>query len=306
MNRVEVMDFLRRLGDEKDLLKKVGIYTTVLIFSVFVFVWFRFPVEELAPTIERQITKSGLPVKVKIGEGSLSFPPGVKLEKVEINKNIGNLSIPIFENGRLKISPAWLSLVRGSPGVKINAEIMGGKAWITGYGDDWSSKNGALDFEFHSIDTGKTKLWKLSPFAKFSGLISGEGTVRIIDANILKSSGNASLTLDGGSLAISNKVISSLKEPVKFDEGSADVSLDSGRLKIENFTIKGPEVGIDISGDVYLSNVARFTRLNLTIGLQITDKLKRKLGIIASLLPPEKNGRITLKLGGTMAAPQIR
>ncbi len=306
MNKVMVIEFFRALKDDKELLGKIGLYTAVLIISVFVFVWFRFPLDELIPTIEEQITKSGLPVKVKIGKGSLSFPPGVKFEKVEIKKNIGNLSIPIFENGRLKISPAWLSLVTGSPGVKIGAEVMGGKAYITGYGDDWSSKNGALDFEFDSIDTGKTKLWELSPFAKFSGLISGEGTARIIDANILKSSGNASLTLDKGSLIISNKLISSLKDPVQFDEGSADVSLDSGRLKIENFAIKGPEVDIGISGDIYLSNVARFTRLNLTIDLQIADGLKRKLGIIASLLPPEKNGRITLKLGGTMAAPQIR
>jgi len=277
-------------------------YSLFFIAALVSLTYIRFPVGVVGEMIENAFLKA--PARVRIGSVSLSFPPGLAFENVTISgKSPANNQLLNIE--RVKIRPSILSAITGDRRAFLSAKIMGGDASAV---VDFSGGKGEginVDIRFSGVNTGAGRWWDTTGWGSLDANLNGEGSFSLADPNIVNGEGRIKIILEKGSLKF-NKEMSVRLPDIAIDSGEMELDFKSRKLTIKKARLTGPEFSAAITGDIYTALIPKFSRFNLTLKASIDKTLENKLGPIALLLPPEKGGARSVRIGGTGVKPDFR
>ncbi|VAX17499.1 hypothetical protein MNBD_NITROSPINAE04-955 [hydrothermal vent metagenome] len=286
----------------RDVVKVIGYFAFFLVAMAF-FTYIRFPSESLRPLVEKIV--AGAPVKIEMSDISLMFPPGLKLNSVRISDPAAREGIEALSMETLTIKPSYLSIITGSIGGFATAKLLGGEVSIYATSDIGSDGSVDIKFNIDDVDPALLTLWENFKWAKLGGSLSGKGSISMKDGNILKSSGGFKADLSGGRLTLSKALVGD-GAPITLDSGTVELALGSGKVKIKRAVLKGPEMEAKLSGDIMLSPTPQFSRLNLKAALKISGGLNKKIGPFLSFFKKDRDGAVSVKISGTLAAPVTR
>jgi len=286
----------------RPLLAKTAGYSLFFFAALATLLYIRFPVGVVGEMIQSATFKA--PVKARIGRVSLSFPPGLVFENVIISdKSPANRQILSIE--RLKLRPSILSAIKGSRRALLSARILDGDALaIVDFSGEKKEKIN-MELKFSGINTGDGKWWDTVMWGRLDTKLNGEGSFLLAGGNIIKGEGRFKVAMDKGLITFKKEIGIKLPD-IAIDSGEMEIDFKARKLTIKNAQFTGPEFNATITGDIFATPIPKFSRFNLTLKISIDKTLKKKLGAIALLLPPEKGGVRSVRIGGTGANPDFR
>lgn len=286
----------------RPLFAKAAGYSLFFIAALVTLVYIRFPVDAVGEVIESASLRA--PVKAGIGSVSLSFPPGLAFKNVTIShKEPANNHILNIE--RLKIRPSILSVITGNRRALLSAEILEGNARAV---VDFSGEKGeeiSVEFGFSGINPGAGQWWDQVRWGSLDANLNGGGSFSFTDPNFINGDGRLKVSLEKGLLKFKENMGVKLPDII-IDSGEIEFDFKSRKLTIEKARFTGPEFNATITGHIYATLNPKFSRFNLTVKISIDKTLEEKLGPIAILLPPEKGGVRSVRIGGTGVKPDFR
>jgi len=135
---------------------------------------------------------------------------------------------------------------------------------------------------------------------QFSGKLSGEAKIKSAQNNLLHGKGEYTFSVTPGDAQIINF------PNFTFQRIQGNGSLNQGIVKIQSIRIQSDELQAQITGDLRLEQNIAKSYLNTRVHLKITQKLQKRLGALASLLPRQNKGGIRLNIKGNLDALSFR
>lgn len=287
----------------RPLIVKIGGYVLFFIAALAIMVYLRFPTDAIGKVIQSALISA--PVTVDIGSVSLVLPPGLALKNVSLSDK-SSAKKHIVSIQRLKIRPSILSAIAGKQRAILSADMLGGDvdAKIDISGEKNEEIN--IEFGFSDINPGAGQWWwDQVPWGKLEANMDGEGTFFIPGSIFGKAEGALTISLENG-LVKFNKTMGIELPDIVIDSGELELNLKSRRLTIENARLVGPDFSATITGNIFATSVPKFSRINLEVKISIGKSFEERLGPLALLLPPEKEGVRLIRIGGNMEKPDIQ
>jgi type II secretion system protein N len=258
----------------------------VLVFFAFLIATFPY-----ADTLTGVLAPMGLRLSSR-GQG-MSFPFGIRMDGVMLDSPEGGR--PLFQSDRLRITPAFLSWLTGSPGVKISADAYGGNF------DLRARRSGdATELDFSGADLHIESYPGLRAMGvNLGGIISGNGDVYISQNDFAANRGTVHLSAAGASYRMFAGM-----PPLKLGEVTAVVQLDQGKLTIEQMESHGGDLTISGRGVIALQPDFPESEVAIKFQLATTPAGRQRLGFLLNFLPHPPNSTPYF-LHGTLAAPGI-
>jgi type II secretion system protein N len=257
-----------------------------------------FPVDALRQRLEGEMSRrSG--AQIEMQRLSLGLPLSLELQKIRIENR--RPPLPAFDVDSVELTPGWLSLVSGDPGVEVRAELYDGELLLS------LARSGhfALDLDALRLDRLPAVPLLETP-VRLSGALSGQA-----QASEPPLRNRADTTIE---LRIDNAAVTGL-EPLGVASGKlalgnvqAKGKLQGRRLNIETLKAVGGDLGLDGEGNLLIGSDSARTRLNLQITLRPGTGLDPMLRDLLSLsgAKPASDGSYRFRLGGSLARPVMR
>jgi type II secretion system protein N len=266
----------------------------VLAAALLAGLWLGFPTEALRQRLEFE-ARSRAGLELRIAELRLLFP--ATLEGSGVTVAAPRPPAPSVTLDRVRLRPLWLTLLGGSPGVRLQAELQGGSLTAT------ARKGGALQAELNRVPFA-------APLAAGSALgvagtvteasFAGELPVQAATATRLRLTaaevrltGLEALGLPGGSLPLGTLRL----------EGSGKGS----DFRIEQLTAGGGKIEASGSGTLLLATPLGRSRVNLNLTLRPAPGLDPGIaGLLGVFGQREADGSYRVRFSGTLTAPVAR
>ncbi|MDH4185114.1 MAG: type II secretion system protein GspN [Nitrospinota bacterium] len=274
----------------------------VLFFAVALvaFIYIRFPAARLTPIVNETLREA--PFHVEAGDIQLAFPPGLRLNSVTVAEKSDPKSL-IVTVPRLTIKPSIISAILGRAKADISAELLGGGVSASA---DSGEKEVEISMEFDGIDPGQGEWWGRFPWFKAQGLISGKGRMEMKMRDLPAGEGTMKAELAEGSITL-NKSLNPSGASIIIDKGELELKMAKGVISVAKGSFTGPDINIQISGNVGVSQNFPDSRLNIVAAIFLSPSMKEKLGMVASMLPAANHeGKHVIRLGGSLAQPQMK
>ncbi|VAX17016.1 hypothetical protein MNBD_NITROSPINAE02-1576 [hydrothermal vent metagenome] len=282
---------------------KALLYALFFIGALAVFAYARFPSEVLAPLIERHASTG--PFRVSVSMAKLSFPPGVSLSGVTVTEKSPAGASPLVTAESVTVRPSVIAALTGEEGGALEARLLGGELFVSGRTDGGADEKINMEFELEDINPGLLAIWEQVPWGKFSGKLSGEGNLSIVNQNIYKGAGELKASLSEGLFTL-GKILSSDGKAVRLGAGQFELKYKSGKMTIDRAEINGDDVAISVSGDILLVKRLEFSRLNLKISIKLSGELKQKFDPLLAFFKKDNTGRTIIHISGVARAPSVR
>ncbi len=204
----------------------------------------KFPWPVLADRLVSAVNSTGAVRLSYLEARSSRFPPGLVLEGVAL-ASAQDPDTPLFTAGRVRISPAWLSLLTGRAGVKLRAEAYGGevRGRVTADGIN-SPENVQVALDLVGLDLARHP--RLAEQAGMQGLLSG----RVGLAGPLNGTegfrSKAELVLTGGAARYKSDLLT--RDVIRLGTVRADLSWLGGRLGVERLALADGDLQGEIKG----------------------------------------------------------
>ncbi len=198
--------------------------------GVTVFVAFLIATFPYNDTLTRVLAPMGL--RMSSREQGMNFPFGVRMDGVMLDAKDGS-GPPFFQSERLRVTPALLSWLMGSPALHINADAYGGnfKLRAQRIGDFTQLRFTGADLHLESYPA-------LSAMGvNLGGILSGDGDASISPDDLMTDRGAVRL-----SAANATYQIFAGMSPLKLGNLTATVKLDNGKVTIEQVESHGGDV----------------------------------------------------------------
>lgn len=257
-----------------------------------------FPAEALRQRLETEVaTRTQTDFTVR----SLHLGLPLSLQLGDVRLQGGRNRLPELRLDSLTVSPGWLSLVTGDPGVVVKGALYGGEMDLA------LSRSGSLEGEILDLKLEKLPaLHQIDLPLALSGLLDAEvaaptsplqpKTVTRLELRLRQ----AALT-GLGSLGISG-------DRVVIGDVLAQGELQGRKLSLGVLKASGGDLEIDAEGDLLLGASAARSRLNLQVGLRPGAGLDPTLKDLLSLTGVKQagDGSYRFRLSGTLARPVLR
>ena len=226
----------------------------------------------------------------------ITFPGQLELNRVKINKKEADVkAAPLLYLDKVQIRPKLsqlfckkitflfkLHLYQGNLNGRVNFDLF----HPTHLQD--------LDFLIREIQLSNLKQIQELFNLHLTGKLSGEVKIEVAQNNFLNGTGDYNFTITPGDAMIINF------PNFTFQRIQGHGNLNQGKVKIKSVRIQGDELQAQITGDLRLDqNIAR-SYLNTRVHLKLTQKLRKKLGALASLLPRQNKDGIRLNIKGNL------
>ncbi|MFM2152995.1 MAG: hypothetical protein RL199_1430 [Pseudomonadota bacterium] len=283
---------------------RLALYGLFFVFVLMLAVLVTFPWDSLARRLEEEVARSSPGSTLVIGEIGPALPVGVRLANVVYQAEGKNGAPPSkWTVDRIRLKPAWLSLVRGRPGVTFDVDLLSGQL----SGTATKSKDGAslsATFDHMLLDEGKTVEEALG--VPLAGTLHGrlEATTaadgKVTDAHLLATIEDAKVK--GGKVAGFTLPAMDLGRP------EVDLVVDKGEAKLTKCEAKGRDVTITATAtsslrpQLGLSPVKGQLKVKPTEAfLEKNPALKAGLSLAGSFKKPD--GSLDFPLNGTLVRP---
>jgi type II secretion system protein N len=266
---------------------KIG-YAAIGGLVFFAFLLATFP---YADTLTGVLAPMGLRLSSR-GQG-MSFPFGVRMEGVMLDSQADGRSF--FQSDKLRVTPALLSWLMGSPGVRISADAYGGNFELRAHriGD-------AAQFSFSGTDLHLERYPALRAIGvNLGGIISGDGEAFIAQDDIAADRGNIHMTASGASYRMFAGSPS-----LKLGDLTAIVNLDNGKVTIEQLESHGGDLTLSGRGVIELQPNIPDSEVAIKFQFSMTQAGRNQLGFLLNFLPHPPNSTPYF-LHGTLAAPGL-
>ena len=199
------------------------------------------------------------------------------------------------ESESMRVTPALLSWLMGSPGVKISADAYGGSFALHA-----RRRGDATELSFNGSDLNLEKYPALPAMGvNLGGLISGDGDVYISQSSLDADHGILHVTAANASYRIFAGT-----PPLKLGNMTANVKLDNGKLTIEQVESHGGDLTISGRGVIQLDPNLPDSEVAIQFQLATTPAGRDRLGFLLNFLPHPPNNTPYF-LHGTLAAPAL-
>ena len=128
----------------------------------------------------------------------------------------------------------------------------------------------------------------------FTGKLSGEAKVKLTQNNFLHGTGEYAFTISDGEA----QIMSFPSFP--FQQIDGDGSLAQGKMKIRLMRIQSDELQAQVHGDLRLNQDVMKSYLNARAQLNLSRKLRERLGPLANFLPRQNKEGIRLNMKGSL------
>jgi type II secretion system protein N len=235
------------------------------------------------------------PMGLRLGsrESGISFPIGIKMTGVSLDSVIDGRSV--FQSDQLRISPSLLSMLIGSPGVKVHADAYGGKLELR------ARRSGdATSLSFSGSDLLLERYTALRTLGlNLGGVLSGDGDLLISQQGVAADHGEINLS---GADALFRLFPGS--PPIKIGKLVATIKLDKGKLTLEKMESHGGDLTISGRGVIELEPYLPDSGVAIRFQLETTPVARAQLGILLNFLPHPPNATPYF-VHGTLGAPAL-
>lgn len=268
-----------------------GSAATVILVGLFVFLGF--PYDRLAEFAARQVAAgTGYELSVRQISPRITIGgPGLELRDLRVRASSGRS----FDVERSRVRPAWsLSWLRGRPAVHLDVRTGAGSAagvLVLAHEPAWKGRLVAVDLAGLPLpETGGTG---------FSGTLDADVDLQLREG---VPSGQLSLAARDGS-------IRHAALPVAIPFSRLDARLDLGSegaiAVIHSLALAGPMLELDAKGRIGQPAQLGLHPLDLALDLRVQNPLL--LGLLQGAgVPLAADGSTSLRLGGSLEAPQVR
>jgi len=146
-------------------------YSVFFIAALLFFIFMRFPSRGVESMILRAAENVG--ADMDISNADLTFPPGLKIEKISIfNPSTGE---GVFSLSSTLIKPLYLPVIKGGLGARMTSKFLGGNVWMSGRTSGGAKDEISVVFKARGVDPGLLETWNSFPWGKLGGKLEGEG-----------------------------------------------------------------------------------------------------------------------------------
>lgn len=267
--------------------------------GAFLFFWIlTFPHEIVAQRITSEIAaRSGW----RIEYDSFAFRPWAGYRFTGVSARRGTAGAPV-EAARIAVRPGLRDLLlRARTTLLLDGDAYGGgfRALVA---DD-----GGFELELDEISLAAIPTLRQIIDGRWQGRVSGKMRIHS-RGDVTSASGEGSLALADG--ALTEASASGFKIPdVRFSRGELEFSLAGGKLEIGRGTFEGPDLDVNVRGQVQLRAPAERSPLDLALEIHPVPGSNAGLEPLLQLWnrnqrPPD--GRYRIGVGGTLGAPRLR
>lgn len=246
-----------------------------------------FPVDILKHRVETALRQqTGIAVSVELS--GLRLPLGISATSVTIPLE-GAIRPLRLERVRVD---AGLGTLWGNPSATFTARFQGGEL-------EGSLSQDGISLRGEGIGLGG--ILADSAIARLQGNLSGTVDLTLAEG------GSGSVQFDAGGLALLGLEGLGLAEKHTVGDLHAAGVVEKGVLRLTELETKGGEIELRGQGTVMLQTPAR-ARLGLQLGLRPTDAMPAAARELLTLSGkrPDRDGFYAMRVGGTIAAPQVR
>ena len=263
-------------------------YAAIGVLVFFAFLLATFP---YADTLSGVLEPMGLRLSSR-GQG-MSFPFGVRMDGVMLDSPVDGR--PFFQSDKLRVTPALLSWLMGSPGVRISADAYGGNFLLHARRVGNATELGFSGADLHVESYPALRAMGIN----VGGIISGNGDAFIAQDDIAADHGNIHLNAAGASYRMFPG-----SPPLKLGDVTAIVKLDSGKITIEQLESHGGDLTLSGRGVIELQPNLPDSEVAIRFQLATTPAGRDQLGFLLNFLPHPPNSTPYF-LHGTLAAPGL-
>jgi type II secretion system protein N len=284
-------------------MKKRFFYGLWTLISLLFFLRILFPGEFAEALIEAHADREIGPGSLNVEGVAPALPLGIKVRGMALKVS----DFPPVTVRDVRLTPSWLTLVTSNPGAGVTASLFGGTADIAGRIRYEGHRLTRLEGQLTDVD-----LSTLTPFLKaripveitLSG--RGDGVLDLSRGKALE--GTARLSLADVTVGFKDPLIP--LEKLVFGSVIVEVEVVGRSLTFSRIHVDGTEVDAELRGTLTLSDRIESSSLNITGTVnpdpgfvkELTDRIP-----LAMLADPKllKQGRIPLRISGTLAKPKV-
>ena len=272
----------------------VRAHATVLAYVAFgavLFFAFLLATFPYADTFSGVLAPMGL--RLTMRDQGVSFPFGIRLDGVVLDSPDGKRQL--FKSDSLRVTPAYLSMLIGTPGVSISADAYGGSF------DLHARRSGdATALTFHGASLHLENYPALRTMGlNLRAIISGNGDAYVTRNNLLADHGVFHVAAAGASYQIFPGT-----KPLKLGDITASIHLEQGKLTIDALDSHGGDLSISGRGAIVLETNIPDSQVAIKFQLVTTPAGRATLGFLLNFLPHPPNAGPYL-LSGTLALPRL-
>ncbi len=222
------------------------------------------------------------------------FPFGVRMDGVVLS-DARSGGRAVFESDRVRVTPALLSILVGSPGVHMNADAYGGALSLT------ASRSGdgtVLRFSASDVHLERYQALRMVGL-NLGGSLSGDGRVYVSQHDLNADSGVLHLSASQASFRLAPGM-----PPLKLGDLTAVLNLDGGKLNIQQLESHGGDLTLSGRGVIELEPDVSQSAVAIRFQLQATPTARARLGFLLNFLPHPPNSTPYF-LHGTLGAPSL-
>lgn len=291
---------------------KYILYLIVFVLSFVIFLYWSFPYDSLKDRlisgVERQL---GGRIVVEAGELEPYWFTGVEIKNLELNvpDEEGNMLSAIVLD-KLRIRAALFSLLIGSP--RISYLIRSGEGEVGGSVRQ-TEEELSLEADFDEFDISVLKILQTKYGINLSGEIDGSISLNIDARRPARSSGKIALDLIDFKVGASEAKIGPMDLPLpdlvltKSRGSSVVFNMSRGSLLIDKMVFVGGDLGLDLTGKIFLSNTIPNSRFNIKGNFSASDALGKTLPFLFIIEKQKQpDGTYPLLITGRISSPNIK
>lgn len=304
-------------------LKKISGYIVLFIFFFFIFLYFTFPYDILKESVSQEVSKM-TGYTVSIGELNPAFPFGLEADDVKLSKKTS--TEVVFKHMEVTMGILPLLIGKVDIGLEIAAkngddlEVNTGLSLFLIFGSD-NILPSYLSMESDKFPVGDLVNFLLTSASedpnanplvapmlkniKFKGMMLSDIDLDLdIDQPNL-SSGSLEISFKKSSLEIREEGLNIPKQ--EFTKSQIKAKLNNGIMKIsETSGLKSQDLDIKLGGKITVRQSMMRSPMLINIPIVLSGPLKEQFGfVIDAVTGQQKDGKLTVKVSGTLGRPNI-
>lgn len=275
-------------------MKKILAYIVFVIIAVGFFLYILFLTDTvttyLSYRLAQLVPKSGF----VISDARPTLPPGLVFSGIDI-KFRQKAAVHL---DRIIVSPAYAFLIKGRPGVDIDASLYDGK--IAGHIDFMKSgKKNDINSDFRILKVNLKPIPIIKEFMKYrlAGILSGN--VKYSGSSFIDGKGSAHFFAKKCGIEFENPVIG--LNGFFFDTGKIDIKMEKQKISIETLDLKGHDLRVSATGSITLAARLSDSHIRLKGMLRPAPGILKKIG---AFFPKKyvRQGGIPFQVTGTFSS----